>query len=409
MPRQGLLFLSSAPLLAGAFSSGAVGPAERALAYAQNVVAQAARHSAGESVGRRLTENTCEFYGRGVCAPSVAWENDLFVGASPAMQDAKEASQRCRPHDTRAECEADSGCVWNSERATCGVHWPASVVMSTFQGDCGWASGLIPGVSCGQRLAHESDCSSENMCEAGTQVVARFGENRCRSEPKCNSVSMASALCPAGFSNTDVAACLQRAEAEAVSCVRDGCPLLVDYAQGFFDHFQRCANIAEGAECRSSDHCAWTASFGTPPSAVPGRCSFDTFFALPSACPLRRLNMKTQACALDSEEDCALNSECEWVSQRDCPNGENFTAIEGMICVPTSSAQASALTAAPGSDGEVTLQHSNMRAFCMQAEDAAACAGLSEATISLASREGQRFAPGVVLSLLVAAVSRTNS
>jgi len=84
-----------------------------------------------------------------------------------------------------------------------------------------------------------------------------------------------------------------------------------------------------------------------------------------------------------------------------------------MTCQPTFSAELSFHTAA-SRDGEIALRLEHMKAFCMQAEDAAACAGISEAdapafvNLFVDNRAGQRHAPAAVLSLFVAAVSRMN-
>lgn len=121
------------------------------------------------------------------------------------------------------------------------------------------------------------------------------------------------------------------------------------------------------------------------------------------------------ACALDNEQDCALNSDCEWASERTCPNGAaGDLSEEHMTCQPTYSAHQSYFTAAPGSDGETALRHGHMSLFCEQAEDEAACTGLSEAdapefvlqeAAGFVSRARQGAVPAVVLSLFVAAVS----
>jgi len=85
-----------------------------------------------------------------------------------------------------------------------------------------------------------------------------------------------------------------------------------------------------------------------------------------------------------------------------------------MTCEPTISAKWSVYTAA-SRDGEIALRLEHMKAFCMQAaEDAAACAGISEADapafvqLFVDNRAGQRHAPAAVLSLFVAAVSHMN-
>lgn len=114
-----------------------------------------------------------------------------------------------------------------------------------------------------------------------------------------------------------------------------------------------------------------------------------------------------------NEQDCTLNSDCQWVSDRTCPEGAGHPAVENMICESRSSAFFDLYTVAAGSDADFVRQFGYMKDFCQQAEDEVTCAGLvaeniPEAVRGVSSRAWRQTWSAAILILLAVAVKHGN-